>query len=82
MKVYITKYVLTAGEIYEKEVQECEISGMVRVLDTIPPEYYQGEGRDWHRTCEAAVRRAEEMRNKKLDSLRKQIKKLWNLSFE
>lgn len=39
-------------------------------------DYYHGEGKEWHRTRESAVAKAEEMRCKKIDSLKKQIEKL------
>lgn len=51
-------------------------------------EYYHSEGKEWHRTLEGALIRAEEMRTakiesleKKIESLEKQIKKLQSLSF-
>jgi hypothetical protein len=39
------------------------------------------QGKDWHTTKEAAVARANEMRAKKIDSLRKQIMKLEGMTF-
>lgn len=38
-------------------------------------------GNDWHRTPEAAIARAEEMRNKKIESLKEQIAKLEKMTF-
>ena len=38
-------------------------------------------GKDWHRTPEAALARAEEMRLAKIESLKKSIKKLEGLKF-
>jgi hypothetical protein len=38
--------------------------------------YYHREGKDWHRTREAAVIRAEEIRMKKIASLKKHVAKL------
>jgi len=82
MKVYITKYALTQG-IYETEAEECgaEFKGMIRTGKEYSS-YYHGEGKDWHRTREGAIKRAEEMRERKIQSLRKQIQKLENLKFE
>lgn len=81
MKVYITKYALTQG-IYEAEAEECSgFNGMIKI-DGEYPEYYHREGRDWCRTKEDAVKRAEEMREKRILSLKKQIEKLEKLRFE
>ena len=81
MKVWITKYALTSG-IIETEAEECG-DDMVRVHNsTFCDSYYHKEGREWHRTKESAIAKAEEMRKKKIDSLQKQIKKLENMKFE
>lgn len=79
MKVYITRYALSDG-ILEKEAEECDrFPGMIETDDH---EYIHGEGKDWTRTKEAAVARAEEMKAKKIKSLKKQIKKLERMKFE
>ena len=39
-------------------------------------------GNDWHRTREAAIKRAEEMRLKKIASVEKQLGKLKKMRFE
>jgi len=39
-------------------------------------------GNDWHRTEEAAIKRAEEMRLKKIASVKKQLGKLEKMRFE
>lgn len=39
-------------------------------------------GKDWHRTPEAAIARAEEMRAEKIASLKKQIERLMKLEFK
>jgi len=84
LKAWITKYALTKGII--------EIEG--RISDNFPSMfcfkrgvgYYEetahGEGKDWHRTKESALARAEEMRIAKLKSLDKQMKKIAALKFE
>ena len=70
---YVTKYAFTQGILKV----EGEIS--TSVLKTKGPFgtcCYHGEGREWHRTREAADVRVEEMRAKRIKSLEKQLKKL------
>lgn len=80
MKVWITKYALTKGIIEMECVQFGDIS--VREVGNPFPTYYHGEGDEWHRTKESAIKKAEEMRQKKIESLKKQIKKLEEMRFE
>ena len=83
MRVWVTKYALTKG-ILPREVEVCEGTSidMVKVLGGNRwAEHYHGEGREWHRTRESATKRAAEMRDKKLKSLRKQIARLENMDF-
>lgn len=80
MKVWITKYALTKGILEMKCVQSGDTS--VREAGDPFPTYYHGEGNEWHRTKESAIKKAEEMRQKKIDSLKKQIKKLEEMRFE
>ena len=40
-----------------------------------------GEGKDWHRTKESAVKRAENMRAAKIASMRKSIAKLEKMTW-
>lgn len=84
VKVWITKYALTYG-IEEKEAERCtDINNdMVTIInkDTMN-EFYHGEGKEWHLSKESAINKAEEMRNKKIGSLKKQIAKLENMKFE
>lgn len=79
MKVYITKYALTQG-IFEKEAED-RGDEVIKTVDEWPA-LFHGEGKEWHRTKESAVKRAEEMKIKKIQSLGKQIEKLKNLKFE
>lgn len=74
MKVWITKYALTDG-IKELEVKQSEEYPDMVKGGLEYDSYYHGEGREWHKTYESAVARAEEMRLKKIDSLKKQIAK-------
>ena len=80
MKVWITKYALTSGII---EINaEITDNGSAYDMGTSFPTYYHEEGKEWHRTKESAIAKAEEMRKKKISSLQKQIKKLENINFE
>lgn len=80
MKVFITKYALTSG-IQEKEVEQSEINpSMVSTIGTWNQNFH-GEGKDWHRTREGAIARAKLMRDTKLKSLQKSIKKLTAMTF-
>jgi hypothetical protein len=81
MRVWITKYALTEG-IIETEARRCEGQG-IRPGQMIELEstryepcgaYYHRP--EWHETRRGAVERAEQMRQKKIASLRKQLAKL------
>lgn len=81
MKVWITKFALTAGIF---SVEATPKDGMVayrRSPDSYI-EYAHGLAREWHLTPESALDRAEEMRAKKLESLDAQIKKVSKITFE
>ena len=80
LEVYITKYALTKG-IFKAKVKQLG-DDTVEVQDSFLPTYYHGNGREWCLTKEFAIKRAEEMRKKKLDSLKNQIQTLKNLDFE
>lgn len=82
MIVYVTKYALTKG-IQMHEVGEP--SGSTELVTDVRGWQYgefHGQGREWHKTLESARIRAEELREAKIVSLQKQIKKLKNLRFE
>ena len=67
MKVWITKYALTRGIIEIHNLNDC----------------YSGKRYRWiHLDKESAIKKAEEMRQKKITSLKKQIKKLEEMRFE
>jgi len=82
MKVWVTKYALTQG-IFETEVEVCEDINinMVKEINVRYPASYHGEGKEWHKTKEEAVKRAESMKEAKIKSLTNQIKKLEALKF-
>ena len=77
--VYVTKWALTAG-IQTKQASVEERGATVR-------EWKHGwiftlYRKDWHRTPEAAIARAEEMRLKKIASLKKSLAKMEALTFK
>lgn len=82
MKVWITKYALTQG-IFEIEAEECGMGfpGMIQTKEEHPSHCHE-EGKDWHRSKESAIKRAEEMRQKKISSLKKKLEKLEKMKFE
>lgn len=77
MKVWITKYALTRG-VFQLYVVDLG-NGIVRSSSNALEHYHK---RDWHLAKESAISRAEEMRKKKISSLKKQIEKLENMKFE
>lgn len=77
IKIYITKYALTQG-ILEKDAKIVE-PGMVVVNDGVASSYYHGD--DWHETLDDAKERAEQMRRKKVESLKKQLARVEALTF-
>ena len=81
MKVWITKYALTAG-IIETGVAEEVGDGMIRANIDMASYCFHGEGQEWHKTKESALRRAEIMKANKLDSLRTQIAKVEAINFQ
>ena len=84
MKVWVTKYAMSGKGVIPCEEAKCPIEGGMAV---IPGDRSIGSfdnylhGNDWHTTPEAAIARAEEMRTKKIASLKKQIAKLEAMTF-
>ncbi|WP_457797593.1 hypothetical protein [Methylocystis sp. S23] len=81
MRVWITKYALSSG-VFEMDADHDErwpdmVSNRSNRLQN-----FHGDGRDWHRTKESALVKAEEMRVAKIEALKKQIAKLENMRFE
>lgn len=74
-EAWVTKYVLTAG-IQRVRVRHSGIGDMVTADRRFSHQNYHGEGKDWHRTPEAAVARAEEVRRRKVKSLQASLDKL------
>ena len=78
IKAWVTKYALTVGiELVDGEVCHEISSGMLSYGRS-----QSAHGKDWHRTPEAALARAEEMRKKKIASLRKSIANMEALTFK
>ena len=80
MKAYITKYALSDG-ILEADGETSENNPDMFSLP-MTCHFFHGEGKEWHRTFEDAVSRANEMRVKKISSLKKQIAKLEKMIFD
>lgn len=81
MRVWITKHALTQG-VYSAEVDL--ISGtMVKRLDGLNRGFAQYfHGGDWHTSQSAAIDKADDMRDAKIKSLKKQLAMLENLEFK
>ena len=75
---WVTKYALTKG-ILEVSGEVCHASSAGNHLRW--GHYFGAHGKNWHRTREAAVTRAEAMRAAKLASLRKSIAQMESLNF-
>lgn len=83
MKIWVTKYALTKGILEADDGEICEIvpKGMIRSKCLGGGHTYFHKP-DWHESKEEADEQAEKMRLKKLESLKKQIKKLESLNFK
>jgi hypothetical protein len=81
MKVWITKYALTTG-IFEAEGRVCVGVSLTMIevaREGSMSQHFHGD--DWHDNPESAKRKAEQMRIKRIASLKKQISTLENLKF-
>lgn len=78
MKVWITKYALTDG-IKSAEASISDVSPSMITYGKMNSAH--GEGKDWHRTFDRAVERAETMRGMAIESHRKSIAKLEAMKF-
>lgn len=76
MKIWNTKYALTRGIVEQEAIQV----SMTTVKNGVVS-YLHGEGKEWHRTQESAVIRAEEMRTKKIAQIKRKIAKLEAMTF-
>jgi len=81
MRFWITKYALTKG-IFELNGRVCsEITEKMVSDNNKFGGIYYGEGREWHRTLKDAVLRAKIMRDSKILSLERQLKRLKLITF-
>lgn len=80
VKVFITKYALTKG-IFTAEVEIKETDGRYFAVDQGKWCIYYHKP-DFHLTYKEAKARAEEMQRKKIASLKKQLARVQNLTFE
>lgn len=80
-RAWITKYALTSG-IQEIEAEDCFDISPTMIADHKTATHVFYHGRDWHRTRDAALARAREMRDAKINNLQKQIAKLKTMTFE
>ena len=79
VKAWISKYALTQGIL---QVSNAEMSEQILTYhDDVMIYSIYGKGKTWHLTLDEALDRAEEMRIKKIKSLKKQIKKLEAMTF-
>lgn len=79
---WVTKYALTTG-IQKVQATVCSDISETMISYREDARYeLTAHGKDWHRTEEEAVARAEEMRVKKIASLKKSIAQLERLSFK
>lgn len=80
MKIWVTKYALTQG-VFEDDAEPSTVSNGLVVLRQRGNLCLHGDGREWHRTRESALRRADAMRKAKIAALKKQIAKLESIDF-
>lgn len=85
MKAFITKYALSSGiEEVNGEVSSFN-PNLLMVLNqshVIHNGYFHGQGREWHLTSDAAIKKAESMRTAKIASHEASIAKLKALKFQ
>lgn len=82
MKIWNTKYCLTSG-ITVHDVEECgDNMVVIPKTQTSYPVHLHGEGKQWHRSLNAAIVRANEIKIKKLQSLDRQVKKISAIDFD
>ena len=76
-EVWVSKYALTDGIRHHENVKRSLDAPDMIVVEISPRGtiYFHGEGKNWHLTPYAAKVRAKEMAEKKVASLKKQMKK-------
>ena len=89
MKIYITKYALTEGILTGSDAVIDGTMASVytlhdpkgRVMNKIGTQAYF-HGQDWHKTRTDAITRAEDMKQKKIRSLERNLRKIQELTFK
>ena len=80
MNVWITKYALTDGIVEVMGTRDPFSGGFFVMKGLYKKErFYEG---DYFKSKQSAIKKAEEMRQKEIESLKKQIKKLEEMRFE
>ena len=78
--VWISRYALTQG-LFEIDARVCSSPDMIEKVDISGfPTYFHGK--EWHRTKEDAIKRAESMKLAKIKNLKKQLEQLEQLKFD
>lgn len=75
MRIWVTRHALTRGI----PCVEAHVDGAMaryQLPGAYVPQFAHVEGRDWHKTEEAALARADEMRRERIATLKKSIDKL------
>ena len=80
MKVWITKYALTDGIIEAMGIKDPLSGRFFMMKGPYKKKWFSEE--DYFMSKQSAIKKAEEMRQKKIESLKKQIKKLEEMRFE
>lgn len=82
MKIWVTKYALSAGIQEYDSAEPCKARDgkMVKVMNGQYTQFFHKP--DWHSDRETALVRAETMRIKKIESLEKSLKKFKRMSFK
>jgi hypothetical protein len=81
--VYVTKYVLTKGIQEFQNVEYLKDSDMICIKSKrgTSDQFVHKEGGHWHRTKEAAIKRAEELRLKTIAGHEESIATLRSMTF-
>ena len=79
VKAWVTKWALTQGILEVTGAVDHEISSTMLSWRRKAGYRDYVHGKDWHRTPEAALDRVAEMKARKIDSLRRSIKKMESL---
>lgn len=82
MKAWITKHAFTIGIVELEGEVSPQTPSLFVSGDSLDRKYYHGEGRNWHRTREAAVTRANRILEMRLKSIKKQLSKLESMKFQ